>query len=1111
MPRWLVRSVRSAALAALAIGGASALGQTMTGMGNADGQQQAQAFATAQQPATAAVVPNADVTQIPNSGGDTTGLQGYQSNPSALTAAGQNATSASDSLNTAMLATANANHNVVNNTDSWLQQSLNIIQNPTSIIQSDSGSQAQTCTTTHTQQTVTDDNGTYTCETSQQVTDSQQSCTQNLVVDTSSTYTYACSNTYDQTNRTWDISPACSALASTPACQATGTTCTQPPAPYFQAKQCTKGTEWNTNSSSCTETRNIVIGTNYNYACSNSYDQGSHSWDTSPACQALSSTPGCTQQSERCGVTEPPVAKTCQQGVQTTSGQQTCDPVRLITVGTNYVYDGTRNWNGSTWAPDGPEQALQNAGSTCQIQATNCTATQPPQIYTCKTGYTESASALVEHCIEPYSADEGNGPQNFGNYCFTDANPYNQLAYSSAEGNPDCHLDSSAQETDVNGVVYSEDNFSCHTHQQDAGCSPPSGATQTGSQCTAQNYAASCTEYTQTWSTPGQCQTWTDQWLCTAPFQGAGTPISTQQYVASDTWSNACASEISTPGCSKTGETVEQGPQTRDIDGLEVYRDSWQLHDTYTCQSQSSVDTCTGNVTGCTESEQSCAAQDANGNCTLWTYTYSCPGNDGSGGCERQDYTYTCPVDVQPADPAVSTSKYVQSDAWTTECAGLASNGACSLSSDTTDGTSTRVIDGLSITENGWTKTDTYSCWASQPIDGCTGNVNGCTQTGQTCAGADQNGNCSVWTYTYSCPADDGSGGCGVKTNTYTCSADVPPADPAQSVNTVVSGTHWDTTCQQSSDPTCQSQGTTCTDANTTKTVNGIQVTEGCWSQTTNYECEAKGPVQTDCNPPPGCTWDHDQCLDDPQTTDGSCTSMDHVYKCQEQTNKTVTQSSCSTQMCFSGQCFSISGANDSNDLGKAFSALSIGQMGGADYANQVNNLRIMSGTAMRCRKAVLGFSNCCKDSGWGESIGLASCDDQEKSLIKQQETKACHYVGTYCSNKSFFGVCLQKSMRYCCFEGSLARIVNEAGRPQVNRGWGSAKDADCSGFTIAQFQQLDLSNVDFSDFYSQALSGLAQPSASTATSNIQSTLNALYSGGTPVNPVAMPTVPTGP
>ena len=944
------------------------------------------------------------------------------------------------------------------------------------------------------------------------MTDSQQSCTQNLVVDTSSTYTYACSNTYDQTNRTWDISPACSALASTPACQATGTTCTQPPAPYFQAKQCTKGTEWNTNFSSCTETRNIVIGTNYNYACSNSYDQGSHSWDTSAACQALSSTPGCIQQSETCGVTEPPVTKTCQQGVRTTSGQQTCDPVRLITVGTNYVYDGEKTWNGSTWTPDAPEQALENAGSTCQIQATNCTANQPPQIYTCKTGYTESASASVEYCIEPYSADEGNGPQNFGNYCFTDANPYNQLAYSSAEGNPDCHLDSSAQETDVNGVVYTEDNFSCHTHQQDAGCSPPSGATQTGSQCTAQNYAGSCTEYTQTWSTPGQCQTWTDQWLCTAPVSGAGNPISTQQYVASDTWSNACASEISTPGCSKTGETVEQGPQTRDIDGLEVYRDSWQLHDTYTCQSQSSVDTCTGNVTGCTESAQSCAAQDANGNCTLWTYTYSCPGNDGSGGCERQDYTYTCPVDVQPADPAVSTSKYVQSDGWTTECAGLASNGACSLSSDTTDGTSTRVIDGLSITENGWDQdrhlfllgfaADRWVHGQRQRL-----HPNGSDlrrrRPERKLLGLDLYLQLPGRRRLRWVRSED--------QHLYLFGRRPACRSGAERQHRGVGHAlgHYLPAIQRSDVPVAGH------DLHRREHHQDHQRHPGhrrmLVPRPPITRAKPRGRSRPTAIRRPAVPGIMTNAWDDPQPTDGSCTSMDHVYKCQEQTNKTVTQSSCSTQMCFSGQCFSISGANDSNDLGKAFSALSIGQMGGADYANQVNNLKIMSGTAMRCRKAVLGYSNCCKDSGWGESIGLASCDDQEKSLIKQQETKACHYVGTYCSNKSFFGVCLQKSMRYCCFEGSLARIVNEAGRPQVNKGWGSAKDADCSGFTIAQFQQLDLSNVDFSDFYSQALSGLTQPSASTATSNIQSTLNALYSGGTPVNPVAMPTIPTGP
>jgi conjugal transfer mating pair stabilization protein TraN len=106
--------------------------------------------------------------------------------------------------------------------------------------------------------------------------------------------------------------------------------------------------------------------------------------------------------------------------------------------------------------------------------------------------------------------------------------------------------------------------------------------------------------------------------------------------------------------------------------------------------------------------------------------------------------------------------------------------------------------------------------------------------------------------------------------------------------------------------------------------------------------------------------------------------------------------------------------------------------------------------------------------------------------------------VGDYCSNKSLFGICLQRTMSYCCFQGSLARIINEAGRPQVGKVWGNPKGPDCSGFTVAQFQTLDLSHVDFSEFYNQALGGLNVPSSASATSNIQATLQQMQSGNTP-------------
>jgi conjugal transfer mating pair stabilization protein TraN len=47
-----------------------------------------------------------------------------------------------------------------------------------------------------------------------------------------------------------------------------------------------------------------------------------------------------------------------------------------------------------------------------------------------------------------------------------------------------------------------------------------------------------------------------------------------------------------------------------------------------------------------------------------------------------------------------------------------------------------------------------------------------------------------------------------------------------------------------------------------------------------------------------------------------------------------------------------------------------------------------------------------------------------------------------------------------------LARIVNEQGRLQVGKGWGTAQSADCSGFTVAQLQSLDFAAMDLSAFY---------------------------------------------
>ena len=81
-----------------------------------------------------------------------------------------------------------------------------------------------------------------------------------------------------------------------------------------------------------------------------------------------------------------------------------------------------------------------------------------------------------------------------------------------------------------------------------------------------------------------------------------------------------------------------------------------------------------------------------------------------------------------------------------------------------------------------------------------------------------------------------------------------------------------------------------------------------------------------------------------------------------------------------------------------------------------------------------------------------------------------CHSVGTYCSSciriLGHCVSCIEHTTGKCCFNSRLARIINEQGRVQVGKGWGSGESPDCSGFTIAQLQSLDFAAMDLTEFY---------------------------------------------
>lgn len=100
-----------------------------------------------------------------------------------------------------------------------------------------------------------------------------------------------------------------------------------------------------------------------------------------------------------------------------------------------------------------------------------------------------------------------------------------------------------------------------------------------------------------------------------------------------------------------------------------------------------------------------------------------------------------------------------------------------------------------------------------------------------------------------------------------------------------------------------------------------------------------------------------------------------------------------------------------------------------------------------------------------------SGCDQGDIQTGMQAASKDCHYIGDYCEKKWPLAGCVQKAKSYCCFNTKMARIIHEQGRPQLQSfgadgGWGTPTAPNCRGFTPDEFQSLDFSRIDLSEYF---------------------------------------------
>ena len=295
-------------------------------------------------------------------------------------------------------------------------------------------------------------------------------------------------------------------------------------------------------------------------------------------------------------------------------------------------------------------------------------------------------------------------------------------------------------------------------------------------------------------------------------------------------------------------------------------------------------------------------------------------------------------------------------------------------------------------------------------------------------------------------------------------------------------------------DTSCSAPVDVCTDSSpTTRTINGVAITQSCWAWSRTYSCTGTVPAN-DCSSgtiPSGCTFARDECLDDPAPADPTqCKVTNKVYTCPITAPSAVNQYVCGGDVyCISGDCEPIVreastefkdalvGLNSLNQASKEFNSI--------DYT-------LFKGTGTTCSKPVFGLGNCCGGNGF-PLIGTCSAADQ---LLAQQIDKGLtHFVGTYCA-KSFLGICSTKRQSYCVFSSKLTRILQEQGRPQLGKTWGTPKTPDCSGFTVDEFSRLDLSVMNFSEIYNDFIEAAKLPNEAATLTDIQTKIQAYYARG---------------
>lgn len=398
-----------------------------------------------------------------------------------------------------------------------------------------------------------------------------------------------------------------------------------------------------------------------------------------------------------------------------------------------------------------------------------------------------------------------------------------------------------------------------------------------------------------------------------------------------------------------------------------------------------------------------------------------------------------------------------ETDAWVDRSAVSTANSRCTVSTADrcVDGPGAKVIDGHTVTRSCWSYERTLTCSSGAAVDECAPLASsGCTPANSTCKQSNPGtGVCEIYQDTYHCP---------VAAQTGTAVSNCP-------ANVYCLGANCFNTSYTN-------------DTDFARSMSYMEAAReaGVYLDTANLRV-FKGEGNK-CR---------DRLLKNCCYSDGSGAGM---------TNQSLFGTG-------SGLVYDVlMNSQNQEFLYQGVQALLLGGGFSGSFTTYGVTLAV-NGTALPAGSAVLyaGDSLVVAFDPWSLAIAVViyivmsmmSCNEEEGKLAMKEGAGLCHSVGTYCSSCiRIFGSCvscIEHTTGKCCFNSKLARIINEQGRAQVGKGWGSGENPDCSGFTIAQIQSLDFSAMDLSEFYASIVPTL--PNVGSLQGSNASRLSTCYYG----------------